>query len=133
MHVAAALARRGDEVIGLDNFNDYYDPQIKRDRAAKLVNDHGIVTHEVDLADEEAIDRALAGREIRNIVHLGAQVGVRYSIENPRAYAQSNLLGHLNILELARARQVRHLVYASSSSVYGGRSEMPFSVEERTD
>ena len=129
-HVAGALAGRGDEVIGLDDFNDYYSPQLKRDRVAALCP--GVRMIEGDFADDAALS-ALGGVEIDRIVHLGAQAGVRYSIDNPRAYARSNLVGHLNVLELARERRVRHLVYASSSSVYGGNTSLPFRVEDRVD
>ncbi len=130
-HVASALMARGDEVIGLDNFNDYYPPRLKRDRVAALCP--GVRMVEADFADDAALAAALAGVEIDRIVHLGAQAGVRYSIENPLAYARANLIGHLTMLELARAREVRHLVYASSSSVYGGNRSLPFRVEDRVD
>ena len=133
-HVSRALLARGEQVVGIDNLNPYYDPQLKRDRLAAL-QDGGDRFHfsQTDFSDHEALDRALAGVEIDRIVHLGAQAGVRYSIENPRAYAKANLLGHLNILELARHRSVGHLVYASSSSVYGGNESLPFRVEDRVD
>jgi UDP-glucuronate 4-epimerase len=130
-HVARALAKRGEQVVGIDNLNDYYSPQLKRDRLADLGDAVRFV--EVDFADEDALERALERDEIDRIVHLGAQPGVRYSLENPRAYARANLLGHLNILELARERRIRHLVYASSSSVYGGNESLPFRIEDRVD
>ena len=130
-HVAAALARRGDAVVGIDDLNDYYAPQLKRDRIAALPE--GVRFIECDFADEAALDRAVARVEVDRIVHLGAQAGVRYSIDNPRAYARSNLLGHLNLLELARSRRTRQLVYASSSSVYGSRADGPFAVADRVD
>jgi UDP-glucuronate 4-epimerase len=135
MHVALALTARGDSVIGLDNLNDYYPVQLKRDRLAQIEAAAGgrFAFHAIDLADDAAIDTALADTPIDAIVHLGAQAGVRYSIENPRAYVQSNLVGHVNMLELARARGVAHLVYASSSSVYGGNASLPFRVEDRAD
>ena len=129
-HVAAALAARGDEVIGIDDFNDYYPPQLKRDRVAALCP--GVRMIEADFADDAAL-AALAGHRIERIVHLGAQAGVRHSIDRPRAYARSNLTGHLAVLELARAQGVRHLVYASSSSVYGGNVSLPFRVGDRVD
>ena len=129
-HVAAALAARGDEVIGLDDFNDYYPPQLKRDRVAALCP--GVRMIEADFADDAAL-AALGGHRIERIVHLGAQAGVRHSIDRPRAYARSNLTGHLAVLELARAQGVRHLVYASSSSVYGGNVSLPFRVGDRVD
>ncbi len=134
-HVAARLLERGDEVVGIDNFNDYYSVALKRDRDSKLRRDHGeaFTSIETDFADNEALERALGGAGFDRIVHLGAQAGVRYSMENPRAYIQSNLVGHLNMMELARARGASHLVYASSSSVYGGNDTLPFRVEDRVD
>lgn len=127
-HVAGALAARGDEVIGLDSFSDYYPARLKRDRLAALCP--GIRVLEVDLADEAAL--AAVG-DIDRIVHLGAQAGVRWSIDHPQAYVRANLVGHANVLELAWGRGVRHLVYASSSSVYGGNRSLPFRVEDRVD
>jgi UDP-glucuronate 4-epimerase len=134
-HVAHALASRGERVIGIDDLNDYYQPQLKRDRLAALSRDHGdrVTFARVDIADDAAVAAALNAHEIDRIVHLAGQAGVRYSIENPRAYARANLLGHLNLLEVARERRVRHLVYASSSSVYGGNKTLPFRVEDRVD
>src|SRR5215213_6266806 len=101
-HVSARLLARGDKVVGIDNFNDYYSVALKRDREAKLRRDHGgFDLLEVDFADEAALARALGGIGFDRIVHLGAQAGVRYSIENPRAYVQANLVGHVNMIELA--------------------------------
>lgn len=135
MHVADALLARGETVFGIGECNAYYDPALKAARLAYLRDRHGaaFTFAKLDFADTPALDAAVAGLDIDRIVHLGAQAGVRYSIENPMAYARANLVGHLNILELARARQVRHLVYASSSSVYGGNDSVPFRVEDRTD
>jgi UDP-glucuronate 4-epimerase len=133
-HTSERLLARGDRVIGLDNVNDYYDPRLKRDRLAELHRRHNRFAFiEADFADHAALERALEGRDIDAIVHLGAQAGVRYSIENPRAYVHSNLVGHLNMLEVARHRGTRHFVYASSSSVYGGNETLPFRVEDRVD
>lgn len=133
-HVAAALLERGDSVIGIDNLNDYYDVRLKRDRLSTLqAHDGDFCFFEVDFSDHQALESALAGLEFSRIIHLGAQAGVRYSLINPRAYAASNLTGHLNMLELARTRAVGHLVYASSSSVYGGNASLPFRVEDRVD
>jgi UDP-glucuronate 4-epimerase len=134
-HVADRLLRRGDEVVGIDNFNDYYSVALKRDRESKLRRDHGraFASIETDFADNESLERALDSIGFDRIVHLGAQAGVRYSIENPRAYVQSNLVGHVNLLEIARHRGLSHLVYASSSSVYGGNETLPFRVEDRVD
>jgi UDP-glucuronate 4-epimerase len=133
-HVSERLLSRGDRVIGLDNVNDYYSVELKRARLAELGRRHNSFEFvEVDFADNEALRRALDGKEFDRIVHLGAQAGVRYSIENPHAYVHSNLVGHLNMLELARARRSSHMVYASSSSVYGGNESLPFRVEDRVD
>ena len=134
MYVARALLARGDAVVGIDNLNDYYPVPLKEARLAELHQAGGDFSfHRLDFADAELLESRLAPIAIDRIVHLGAQAGVRYSIENPRAYARANLLGHLNILELARERRVRHLVYASSSSVYGGNAQLPFSVADRAD
>jgi UDP-glucuronate 4-epimerase len=132
-HTSLRLLARGEAVIGLDNVNDYYDPALKRARLAELAKHEGFRFLEVDFADHAALTRALEGADFDGIVHLGAQAGVRYSIENPHAYVQSNLVGHLNMLEVARHRRSRHFVYASSSSVYGGNETLPFRVEDRVD
>ncbi|MES2339660.1 MAG: NAD-dependent epimerase/dehydratase family protein [Pseudomonadota bacterium] len=131
MHVADALLARGDRVVGIDSLNDYYPVQLKHDRLAQLARYGGAFTfHHRDFADAAAL-HTIDGFD--RIVHLGAQAGVRYSIENPAAYIQSNLVGHANLIELARRRGSSHLVYASSSSVYGGNTDLPFSVADRTD
>ena len=134
-HLIRLLTARGDSVVGIDNLNDYYSVALKRDRLAALAAEAGdrFTFYQVDFADMAALNAALAGTEIDRVVHLGAQAGVRYSIENPHAYVQSNLVGHLNLLEVARHRQLEHMVYASSSSVYGGNTKLPFFVEDRTD
>ncbi|HEX8217009.1 MAG TPA: NAD-dependent epimerase/dehydratase family protein [Allosphingosinicella sp.] len=134
-HVAARLLARGEEVIGIDNLNDYYSVQLKRDRVDQLSgrNAGAFRFLETDFADWETLSAALEGAGIERIVHLGAQAGVRYSIVNPHAYARANLVGHLNLLELGRQRGCDHLVYASSSSVYGGNDSLPFRVEDRVD
>jgi len=132
-HTSQRLLDRGDEVVGLDNVNDYYDPSLKRARLAELARRDRFRFIEVDFADQAALSRALDGIDFDRIVHLGAQAGVRYSIENPHAYVHSNLVGHLNMLEVARHRGVGHFVYASSSSVYGGNRTLPFRVEDRVD
>ena len=134
-NVATRLLDRGEEVIGIDNLNDYYSVQLKRDRLARLqVRDNAFKFVETDFSDMAGLSRSLESLGIDRIVHLGAQAGVRYSIENPHAYVQSNLVGHLNIMELARrSERCRHLVYASSSSVYGSNDKLPFSVEDRVD
>jgi UDP-glucuronate 4-epimerase len=135
MHVARALLARGDHVIGIDNFNDYYDPSLKEARLAEIArgSDGRFEMLRLDFADDAAFDKALARKNFDRIVHLGAQAGVRYSLENPRAYVRSNLAGHVNLLEAARHNGVRHMVYASSSSVYGGGATLPFRVEDRVD
>jgi UDP-glucuronate 4-epimerase len=134
-HVARRLMTRCDRVLGIDNVNSYYNPQLKRDRLARQQADSGDQFRflEVDFADNAALAAALDGTEFDRIIHLGAQAGVRYSIENPHAYVQSNLVGHLNMMELARHRRSSHLVYASSSSVYGSNKTLPFRVEDRVD
>jgi UDP-glucuronate 4-epimerase len=132
--LAQRLLERGDEVLGIDNLNDYYQVSLKQDRLAGLEQQAGrFVFKKVDFADMAALDAALKDEEFDAIVHLGAQAGVRYSIENPSAYVQANLVGHVNMLEVARHRGVAHMVYASSSSVYGGNTKLPFSVDDRVD
>ena len=133
--VAERLCERGERVIGLDSFNSYYPPQLKRDRIARVQEAAGdsFVSIEADFADNHALESCLADREFDRIVHLGAQAGVRYSLENPRAYVEANVMGHLNLLEIARHRGIAHMVYASSSSVYGGNDKVPFGVEDRVD
>ncbi|MEO6359605.1 MAG: NAD-dependent epimerase/dehydratase family protein [Sphingomicrobium sp.] len=132
---ALALLQRGDRVIGIDNLNDYYDPALKRARLERLEGQFGeaFTFHKLDFADAAALASTLDAADFDRIVHLGAQAGVRYSIQNPAAYVQSNLVGHCNMLELARQRQSSHFVYASSSSVYGGNTSLPFRVEDRVD
>jgi UDP-glucuronate 4-epimerase len=130
-----ALLERGDDVVGIDNLNDYYDPALKQARLDGLKRqfDERFRFERVDFANADELRRVADSMDIDSIVHLGAQAGVRYSLENPGAYIQSNLVGHANMLELARHRQPRHMVYASSSSVYGGNKRLPFRVEDRVD
>ncbi len=132
--LAERLLSRGETVVGIDNMNDYYDPALKRARIADLAHRHGssFTFKQVDFSYHQALEQAFASDTFTGIAHLGAQAGVRYSIQNPRAYVQSNLVGHLNMLELARERSLP-MVYASSSSVYGGNDKLPFSVEDRVD
>ena len=133
-NVARHLLARGDTVLGIDSLNDYYDVTLKQARLAQFAKSgNAFQFKQVDFSDHVALDAALDGQAFDRIVHLGAQAGVRYSIENPRAYLQSNLAGHLNLLEVARHRKVAHMVYASSSSVYGGNDTLPFRVEDRVD
>ncbi len=131
--VAERLLARGDAVVGIDDFNDYYDPALKRARIARIDGGGDFTLLDQDFADWEKLEQALGSHRIDRIVHLGAQAGVRYSLVNPHAYARANLAGHLNLLEIARARGVAHMVYASSSSVYGGNTDFPFRVEDRVD
>lgn len=126
-HLSKALLARGETVIGVDNLNDYYDPAIKQARLAALSEYPHFRFTRLDLADDSALESAVDYAEVTHIVHLAAQAGVRYSLENPRAYARSNVSGHLNVLEFARhAPHLEHMIYASSSSVYGERSNGPF-------
>lgn len=134
MHVSLALLARGETVIGIDNINDYYDPALKHARLAEIDRQGGDFTfHRLDFADDNALISVMAHADFDRVVHLGAQAGVRYSIDNPKAYVRSNLVGHINMVELARQKGVKHFVYASSSSVYGGNSSLPFRVEDRVD
>jgi UDP-glucuronate 4-epimerase len=133
-HVARRLIERGESVIGIDSINGYYDPKLKRDRLSKLEKLGGDFTFSrTDFTDCGELDAAMEAFDFDRIVHLGAQPGVRYSLENPRAYIEANVVGHLNILELARMRATTHMVYASSSSVYGQNAKIPFSVDDRVD
>jgi UDP-glucuronate 4-epimerase len=133
--VSERLLARGDEVVGIDNLNDYYSVRLKQDRLARLVEKGGnrFAFKPVDFSDMAALEANLGPLTFDRIVHLGAQAGVRYSIENPHAYVRANLVGHVNMLELARTRGSSHLVYGSSSSVYGSNTKLPFAVEDRVD
>ncbi len=127
------LLERGDHVIGIDNHNDYYDPVLKEKRLARHL-EHANYTHlRIDLSDRGALEEAFASHKPRRVVNLAAQAGVRYSIENPLAYIDSNIVGFAHVLEGCRHNAVEHLVYASSSSVYGANTAMPFSVEQNVD
>ncbi|WP_431688450.1 NAD-dependent epimerase [Hahella sp. NBU794] len=132
-HVALRLLDRGDEVIGVDNLNDYYEISLKEARLARLTPYKGFTDVRLDVADREGIEALFAKHKPDRVVHLAAQAGVRYSIENPHAYVSANLVGHMNILEGCRHNKVDHLVYASSSSVYGANESMPFSVHDNVD
>ncbi|MBK5967814.1 MULTISPECIES: NAD-dependent epimerase [Thiorhodovibrio] len=127
------LLERGDEVVGVDNLNDYYDPELKRARLARLTDHAGFTDLRLDLEDRPGMAEAFAKHRPQRVVNLAAQAGVRYSIENPLAYVDSNLLGFANVLEGCRHNGVEHLVYASSSSVYGANTSMPFSVHDNVD
>ena len=123
------LRERGDVVVGIDNYNDYYDVRLKEARVAAF----GLEVRKMDLADKEAVDALFAAEKFDKVVNLAAQAGVRYSITNPYAYLQSNLVGFMNILEACRNNGVKHLVYASSSSVYGMNAKVPYSEEDKVD
>jgi UDP-glucuronate 4-epimerase len=133
MHVCQLLLARGDQVVGLDNLNDYYSPQLKRDRLARLMPDPGFRFVHADVADRNAMPSLFEAEKFDRVVHLAAQAGVRYSLLNPHAYVDSNIVGFMNMLEGCRHNAVRHLVYASSSSVYGGNTKMPFSEHDNID
>lgn len=133
MHTSERLLARGDEVIGLDNLNDYYDPRLKEDRLARLAPHANFRFVKLDVADRAGMARLFAEEGFDRVIHLAAQAGVRYSLQNPHAYVDSNLVGFMNILEGCRHGQVGHLVYASSSSVYGGNTLMPFSEHHSVD
>ena len=130
---AHKLLARGDEVVGLDNLNDYYDVQLKLDRLARLTPHERFRFVKLDVADRAGVERLFADEAFDRVVHLAAQAGVRYSLVNPQAYVDSNVVGFMNILEGCRHTQVQHLVYASSSSVYGGHTKMPFSEHDSVD
>jgi UDP-glucuronate 4-epimerase len=132
-HVAQRLLARGDDVVGLDNVNDYYDVSLKRERLRQLNAQARFSFVEIDVADREAMPELFRQQTFETVIHLAAQAGVRYSLENPHAYVDSNLVGFVNILEACRHHRVRHLTYASSSSVYGANTAMPFSVHHNVD
>ncbi len=131
--VALALLERGDEVVGIDNLNDYYDPELKRARLRSLEGRSGYSDLRLDLAEAESLFEACRIHRPARIVHLAAQAGVRYSLENPSAYVHSNLVAFGNVLEAARSLELEHLVYASSSSVYGANETMPFKESDNVD
>ncbi len=131
--LALRLLERGDEVVGLDNLNDYYDVRLKQARLARLQAYPGFTEVRASLEDRAALARTFAQHPPQRVVNLAAQAGVRYSIQNPYAYVDSNLVGFLNVLEACRHHQVEHLVYASTSSVYGANTRMPFSVHDNVD
>lgn len=133
-HLSNALMARGDTVVGLDNLNDYYDVTLKHDRLAILKENNSFSFYEVDLADKEKVDEIFVTEKFDRVIHLAAQAGVRYSLENPYAYIQSNIVGHLNILEACRhSDTIENLAYASSSSVYGMNENKPFKTSDFVD
>ena len=132
-HTAKALLARGDEVVGLDNLNSYYDVRLKEARLGQLAGAPGFSFHKLDLADRAGVERLFAETQPQRVIHLAAQAGVRYGLENPHAYVDSNIVGTLHVLEGCRRNGVEHLVFASSSSVYGANTAMPFSVHQNVD
>lgn len=133
MHLSKRLLERGDEVVGIDNLNDYYNVQLKHDRLKQLDDFEKFTFIKMDMADREAMAALFKEQKFNRVMNLAAQAGVRYSIDNPLAYVDSNLVGFANILEGCRHNNVEHLVYASSSSVYGSNTDMPFSVHDNVD
>jgi len=129
-HTAQRLLARGESVIGVDNLNSYYDPALKQARLDQLSRHPGYIHHTLDLADRDGMAALFAEHKPRRIVHLGAQAGIRYSVENPESYIDSNVVGFLTVLEGARAVQAEHLVFASTSSVFGASAALPFSVQQ---
>ncbi|NMA67753.1 MAG: NAD-dependent epimerase/dehydratase family protein, partial [Clostridiaceae bacterium] len=132
-HLSSLLLQNEYQVIGLDNLNDYYDPELKQARLTQLQNYDNFTFHKVDLKDKPSIDNIFETYKPTHVINLAAQAGVRYSIENPYAYVDSNLVGFMNILEACRHFPVKHLLYASSSSVYGGNKVAPFSTNHNVD
>lgn len=132
-HLSQKLLARGDEVIGVDNLNDYYDVALKEARLARLMPNPNFYFYREDIADRAAVDRIFEETKPARVMNLAAQAGVRYSIENPRAYIEANVVGYTNIIEACRHNEVEHLVYASTSSVYGANTNMPFSVHDNVD
>ena len=133
MHTSQLLLARGDQVVGLDNLNDYYEVALKHNRLARLTPHENFRFVKMDVADRDGMAKLFAEEKFDRVIHLAAQAGVRYSLINPHAYVDSNLVGFMNILEGCRHSQVEHLVYASSSSVYGGNTRMPFSEHDSVD
>ncbi|MBH3121494.1 MULTISPECIES: NAD-dependent epimerase [Serratia] len=132
-HVAERLLTAGHQVVGIDNLNDYYDVGLKMARLDRLADKPGFRFIKLDLADREGMAALFAEHQFQRVIHLGAQAGVRYSLVNPLAYADANLIGHLNVLEGCRHNKVEHLLYASSSSVYGLNRKLPFATEDSVD
>jgi len=133
MHVARRLLEEGEDVVGIDNINDYYDVRLKQDRVEQLASHPGFDFVRLDLADRRETGQLFGNGGFRRVVHLAAQPGIRYSLDHPHAYVASNLVGFLNVLEGCRNDDIEHLVYASSSSVYGANTNMPFSVHHNVD
>ena len=132
-HLCKSLLDDDYEVLGIDNLNDYYDPKLKHARLDQLTPYKNFTFERIDIADREALTQSFNSFNPQKVVNLAAQAGVRYSLENPYAYMDANLVGFLNIIELCRHNNVEGLIYASSSSVYGGNTKIPFAVEDRVD
>jgi UDP-glucuronate 4-epimerase len=133
MHVSLKLLQRGDSVIGIDNLNDYYDPRLKNARLSELTLHAGFKFQKLDIADRLNVAALFKKEKFDRVIHLAGQAGVRYSLKNPHAYVDSNLVGFVNVLEGCRESEVEHLVYASSSSVYGGNTKLPFAEKDSVD
>jgi UDP-glucuronate 4-epimerase len=132
-HVSSRLCEEGYDVVGIDNMNNYYLTQLKKDRLKELSKYPNFTFYKIDISDENKLSDLFKKHDFNTIIHLAAQAGVRYSIENPQAYVKSNILGFTNILELSQRFNIKHLVYASSSSVYGGNTKIPFSEDDNVD
>ena len=132
-HLTIYLLKRGDEVVGFDNLNNYYEVKLKHDRLAILSNHQSFTFVQADLSDRAAVEKVFAEHRFDRVINLAAQAGVRYSLENPHAYIDANIVGFMNILEACRHNKIEHLTYASSSSVYGSNTQMPFSVHHNVD
>ena len=131
-HLSKSLIEQGHEIIGIDNLNDYYDQDLKRDRL-EILKEMGLDFKKIDLVDEKELDCLFNDHSFEKVVNMAAQAGVRYSIENPKAYIESNIVGFTNLIEISKKYNVKHFIYASSSSVYGKNTKIPFSTEDSTD
>ncbi|MDB3955202.1 NAD-dependent epimerase/dehydratase family protein [Alphaproteobacteria bacterium] len=132
-HLAKNLLKRGEKILGIDNLSNYYDVNLKKDRLNNLKVYKNLTFKNIDIANYEDLEKVIKQYKISKVCHLAAQAGVRYSLEAPMEYIKSNIVGHLNILEICRNLNIKNLVYASSSSVYGGNTKVPFSIEDRVD
>ena len=132
-HLAKSLLKRGEKILGIDNLSNYYDVNLKKDRLNNLKAYKNLTFENIDIANYEDLEKVIKQYKISKVCHLAAQAGVRYSLEAPMEYIKSNIVGHLNILEICRNLNIKNLVYASSSSVYGGNTKVPFSIDDRVD
>ncbi|MDD3883615.1 MAG: NAD-dependent epimerase [Gallionella sp.] len=133
MHTASRLLREGNEIVGVDNLNDYYDVQLKKDRLDQLSSHSNFTFARLDITDQAKLEKLFREHEFQRVIHLAAQPGVRHSLKNPHIYVQSNVVGFLNVLECCRHHKIEHLIFASSSSVYGANSKIPYSVDQNVD